>query len=123
MTRMSRPPRGDAAIADALSARFRDGRIWSYSYDPAEATGSGWLVWLTEHDWRHELRNGQRRCSCCAPEMVDAGAIDMPRERLLSWLGLDVPAPRKLTKAQLVARLRELSDLPAAVVELLDSAA
>jgi hypothetical protein len=32
---------------------------------------SGWLVWPTEHDWRHELRNGNRRCSCCAPEMVE----------------------------------------------------
>jgi hypothetical protein len=28
---------------------------------------SGWLVWLTEHDWR----NGNGRCSCCAPEMVE----------------------------------------------------
>jgi hypothetical protein len=118
---MSRPPRADAAIAAELSRRFRAGELYSYSYDPAEAGGSGWLVWLDEHDWRHELRNGVRRCACCAPEMVAAGAVDMTREALLAWLRLPAEAPKRLSKAELVRRLRAL-DLPAAAVELLDAA-
>jgi len=118
MTRTVRVPRSDTAIAAALSERFRSGAIYSYAYE-----NGVWSTWTTEHDWRHTIRNGQRRCACCAPELSPAGPTDWQRDRLVAWLGLDVPAPRKLTRAQLVARLREVADLPPAARELLDAAA
>jgi hypothetical protein len=122
--RTPRPPRADTAIHAELHRRtWETGEVYSYSYDPRESAGAGWLVWLTEHDWTHEVRNGQRRCACCAPELSPAGAIDMTRDALLSWLGLAAEPVRKMSKAGLVKRLRALPDLPAAAVDLLEAAA
>jgi hypothetical protein len=119
MTRIARPPRSDAAIAAALSERFRAGAIYSYSYDDGR-----WSTWTSEHDWLHTERNGAYRCSCCAPEMsMQHGPRDWARADLVAWLDL-APAPRKLTRAQLVARLRAIADqLPPAAIELVESAA
>jgi hypothetical protein len=117
MTRTARVPRADAAIAAALSERYRADTLYAYSYD-----NGVWSTWADEHDWRHTERNGQRRCACCAPEMSAAGPIDWRRDRLLSWLGLDQPAPKRLTRAQLVAQLRQVPGLPAAALDILDAA-
>jgi hypothetical protein len=115
--RTVRVPRADTAIAAALSERYRTGSIYSYSLERGV-----WSTWETEHDWRHTERNGQRRCACCAPEMSAAGPTDWRRDRLLSWLGLDQPAPKRITKAQLVAQLRRVPGLPAAAHEILAAA-
>jgi hypothetical protein len=115
---VTRVPRGDAQIYTALAQMFRDGQVYAFSYEAGV-----WSTWTTEHDWRHTERNGQRRCACCAPEMSAAGPTDWQRDRLVAWLGVDVPAPRKATKAQLIAQLRQVPGLPAAAVEILERAA
>jgi len=111
-----RPPRADAAIAGALSERFRSEEIYAYSYER-----STWTTWETRHDFDATERNGSYRC-CCAP-MCPHGPRDWERADLVAWLGLDVPPVRKLTRAQLVAALRAVDGLPVAAVELLDAAA
>lgn len=56
---------------------------------------------------------------------VDRGwPTDWERADLVDWLGLSVPAkPTRLTKTQLIARLRAMADvLPAAALEVLAAA-
>lgn len=106
-------PVSDQAVYVALCQRYRTGDIYSFSYERGV-----WTTWDCEHDWQHTERNGQLRCQC--PSTV-AGPTDWTRGDLVSWLGLDRPKPARLTKAQLVARLRALT-LPPEVLEVLDAA-
>jgi hypothetical protein len=118
---VKRPPKADAVIASELSARFRAGELWSFSWDHDRGC---WSTWTSEHDWLHTERKGSYRCSCCAPEMsLQHGPRDWrDRAALLAWLGLPAQPERRLTKVQLVARLRRLPDLPAEAVAILDAA-
>jgi hypothetical protein len=115
MPAMRRVPRADAGIAGALSQRFRAEEIHSYSFE-----NGIWSTWATEADWDATERSGVIR----DPEAAAAGhgPVDWQRADLVGWLGLDVPAPRRLTKAALVAALRAVDGLPAAAVAVLDAA-
>ena len=109
-------PASDQAIYVALAERFRAGDLYAYCYE-----GGRWSTWDCEHDWQHTERNGSFRCACPS---TAAGPTDWARADLVDWLELTVPAkPARLTKAQLVARLRAMSDvLPPAALEVLSAA-
>jgi hypothetical protein len=106
-------PRSDAGIAAALSERYRAGSIYAYSYENGR-----WATWASLHAWEHTERSGRSRCACDA----STGPTDWQRDRLLAWLGLDQAAPKRITKTELVARLRRVPGLPAAAHDILDAA-
>lgn len=115
--RRIRVPRRDQGIYDVLSRAFRNGDIYSFSFD-----GNVWSTWDTEHDWLGTFRNGRKLCGC--EGTCEYGPIDWDRDVLAEWLGLAQPrTPAGLSKAQLVARLREIADeLPPSALAVLDAA-
>jgi hypothetical protein len=103
----SAPAREDGTHT-ALSAAFRSGEVFSYSWEPK---GRHWLTWATQADWDATEREGRVR----RPDLAALGhgpAIYHPAV---------VEATRRLSKAQLVAALRRL-ELPAEAVAILDAA-
>lgn len=117
-----RVPKADAAIYEALSQRFRAREMYAFTYE-----GGTWTTWTTSHDFDATERNGKARC-CCAPHIGgDIGPTDWARADLVAWLGLDERKPRTMSKAQMVARLRDLvaanpADWARAVADLVDAA-
>jgi len=113
-----RVPKADQPIYDTLSQAFRNGDIYSFSFD-----GSSWLTWDAQHDWEGTYRKNAegrkvKRCEC--EDTCPFGPITWDRDELVSFLGL---APKgRLSKMQLVAQLRAIPHLPPAVLALLDAA-
>jgi hypothetical protein len=101
------PAREDATHTE-LSVRFRAGQVFAYAWD---AKAACWLTWATEADWLSTEREGRVR----RPDLAALGhgpSVYRPAV---------VEATRRLSKAQLVAALRQL-DLPPAAVAILDAA-
>jgi hypothetical protein len=115
MARSPRYPRADQAIYQRLAQAFRDGDIWSFSFENGR-----WTTWTWQEDWDATERSGKVR----RPELVAQGygPHDWERSDLLAAFGLDTPAPKRVSKAQLVAQLRAVPNLPAAALALLDAA-
>jgi hypothetical protein len=101
------PAREEATYTE-LSGRFRAGQVWAYAWEPREGR---WLVWASEADWLATEREGR----CRRPDLAELGygpTVHQPAGPERS---------RRLTKAELVRRLRAL-DLPPAALALLDAA-
>lgn len=110
-------PARDRDIYNELSARFRAGDIFSFSFD-----GRGWLVFTTEADYNAMERNGR----IARPDLAVGGRAPVERDsdamRVLLGLGV-ATRPAKLSKLQLVKGLNALRDkLPPEAVALLEAA-
>jgi hypothetical protein len=117
VSRVTRVPRGDADIYAALAQLYRAGQIYSFSFERGV-----WTVWPTQADFDATERNGQVRDPAAAA--AGRGPVDWPnRDALAASLGLVKPTTRKPTRAQLVAQLRAVPDLPPAAVAILERAA
>lgn len=113
---MRKLPASERDIYAALSERFRAGDIYSFSYE-----GEMWSTWTTEADYNATERNGKVRDQAAAA--AGHGPIDRDSATMRVLLGLDAPKARKLSKPQLVAKLRAMQDrLPREAVELLGAA-
>jgi hypothetical protein len=91
-SRITRPPKADAAIYAALSERFRLKKLYAYSYE-----NGTWSTWETGHDFDATSRNGCYRCEC-APD-CGHGPTDWDRDELMAWLDID-QAPKVTRKRQ-----------------------
>jgi hypothetical protein len=101
------PAREDATYT-ALSAAFRAGELFAYAWEPK---GGHWLTWATEADWLSTEREGR----VPRPDLAALGHGPTVHQAATAQ------APKRLTKAALVAALRQL-ELPPAAVAILDAA-
>lgn len=97
--------RGDQDIANALSAQFRAGSIYAYSFEKGV-----WSTWATEADWAATERGGTIRDQAAAD--AGHGPTDWDRDKLVAELGLNVTTfkARKPGKAEFVSLLRRMRD-------------
>ena len=103
MARKPTVPRRDTAIYDALSARFRGGDLYAFSYDDGV-----WLTWRTEADWLATERNGRVQ----RPDLAAMGHGPTVHDRagLVADLGIATSQPRRPGKAEYVALVRRILD-------------
>lgn len=105
MAKRVRVPARDKGVYQALSDRFRDGRLYAFSWD-----GNVWETWQSEADWNATERNGTVRDPVAAA--AGHGPTVWDRDQLTAWLGVDAPArvtrSQRPAKSELVGMLRRI---------------